>query len=493
MRFRPALRLLLAAAVSAAALAACDLVDPTGVRNPNVGEDDFLDFPDPMASWLRGMERQMALALNNQNNDLESSYLATAEIASDNYVNTATFFNQFMDDLTIDPADDDVEIPLREFHDLRSTALFGLRRVAAADETTTDDQLAELHFFNGVAHLYIGEIWHLAPADSGGAPVPSADHFARAAAAFDQAVALTSSDAKRAGYQTVLARAYRNLGDRAGARAAAEAALAADPDVLRFASYDFINNPENDMQLAIFGRPQNDLQPLPRLDVLDPKFFNSAEPNSVDDQYADIAFVKAEEAYLILAEAQLADGDLDDAKATLGDLLGLVASRPRRALRDADDPRENQDGSARPDAASWRVAAAPGAPFRDGLVRSRTESVPVPVISGTTVSAADVDALDDLDDALRLLYLLRQEVFIAEGRRMMDLGVRWPVPQDEILVNENINEGDPATEPVVPAFLPADEMDAFTVDADAQTVTVLHDLNAVLVENKASPLVLPFH
>lgn len=493
MRFRPALRLLLAATVSSAALAACDLVDPTGVENPNVSEDDFLNFPDPMASWLRGMERQMALALNNQNNDLESSYLATAEIASDNYVNTATFFNQFMDGLTIDPADNDIEVPLREFHDLRSTALFGLRRVAAADETTTDDQLAELHFFNGVAHLYIGEIWHLAPADSGGVPVPSADHFARAAAAFDQALALSSDAAKRVGYQIVLARTHRNLGNRAEARAAAEAAIAADPDYVRFAFYDFINNPENDMQLAIFGRPQNDLQPLPRLDVLDPKFFNSAEPNSVDDQYADVAFVKAEEAYLILAEAQLADGDLAGARATMDDLLALVASRPRRALRDGDDPRENRDESARPNAADWKVAAAPGAPLRGGLVRSRTESVPVPVISGTTVGATDVAALVDLDAALRLLYLVRQEVFIAEGRRMMDLGIKWPVPQDEILVNENIAEGDPATEPVIPAFLPAAEMDAFTLDADARTVTILHDLNAVLVENKASPLVLPFH
>lgn len=486
----------LAAVVLTAALAAyagCDLVDPTGVENPNVTEDDFLNFPDPMASWLRGMERQMSLALNNQNNDLESSILATAEIASDNYVNTATFFNQFMDGLVIDPSDNDVEIPLRELHDLRSTALFGLRRVAAADETTTDDQLAELHFFNGIAHLYLGEIWHLAPADSGGVPIPSADQFARAVAAFEQAIALTTDASKRTGYQLALARTYRNLGDHDAARAAAQAVLDANPDYLRFATYDFINNPENDMQLAIFGRPQNDLQPLPRLDVLDPKFFNSAEPNSVDDQYADVAYLKGEEAFLILAEAQLADGDLDGAKATLGDLLAVVASRPRTSLRDADEPRRNRDGSARPDGADWAVASSPDAPFRTGLVRSRSASVPVPVISGTTLEAADVEALSSTDDALALLYLLRQEIFIAEGRRMMDLGIKWPVPQDEILVNANINDGDPATLPVVPDFLPASEMDAFTIDADARTVTILHDLNQILVANKESPLVFPFH
>ena len=488
---RHATRLALALLLTASVYAGCDLVDPTGVENPNVTEDDFLSFPDPMASWLRGMERQMSLALNNRNNDVESSYLASAEIASDNYVNTATFFNQFMDGLTFDPSDNDLKEPLREFHNLRSTALFGLRRVASADEATTDDQRAELHFFNGMARLYLGEVWHLAPADSGGVPVPSADHFAAAVAAFEQALDLSANAQKRVGYQIALARAYRDLGDAEAARAAAQAAIDSDPDYLRFATYDFINNPENDMQLAIFGRPQNDLQPLPRLDVLDPKFFNSAEPNSVDDQYADIAYLKAEEAYLILAETQLAASDLDGAQATMRDLLALVATRPEAVLDDGDDPRENRDESARPNGPSFLVAASPGAPARAGLVRSRSASVPVPTVSGTTLTEADVNALGDTEAALRLLYLLRQEVFLAEGRRMMDLGIKWPLPQDEILVNANVNDGDPSTVAVVPDFLPASEMDAFTVDGN--TVTILHDLNAVLVANKESPLVLPFH
>ena len=484
---------LVAVLLATASIAGCDLIDPTGVENPNVTEDDFLAFPDPMTSWLRGLERQMALALNNRNNDVESSYIASAEIASDNYINTSTFFNQFFDGLTIDPADDDLENPLRELHDLRSTAEFGLRRVAVADETTTDDQLAELHFFNGIASLYLGEIWHLAPADSGGVPLPSADHFARAVASFDLAVSLSTDAQKTVGYQLALARTYRNLGDVSAARAAAQGVLDADPDYLRFATYDFINNPENDMQLALFGRPQNDLQPLPRLDVLDPKFFNSAEPNVVDDQYADIAYLKAEEAYLILAEAQLAGSDVSGAKATLTDLLARVTSRQRTTFRDADEPRENRDGSARPNGADWTVASSPGAPQRAGLVRARSASLPVAVISGTTVVADDIDAVSTVDEALALLYLLRQEIFLAEGRRMMDLGIKWAVPLDEILVNVNITDGDPATQPVIPAFLPTTEMDAYTLDAGARTVTILHDLNAVLAANKTSPLVLPFH
>jgi hypothetical protein len=36
-------------------------------------------------------------------------------------------------------------------------------------------------------------------------------------------------------------------------------------------------------------------------------------------------------------------------------------------------------------------------------------------------------------------------------------------------------------------------MDAFTYDATAKTVTIKHDMNRVLVQNKASVDVLPFH
>ena len=490
---RSALLAVFGFALLSATFVGCDLLDPTGVENPNVSEDDFLNFPDPMAAWLRGMERQMSLALNNQNNDLESSYIATAEIASDNYVNTSTFFNAFMDALVVDPADDDLEIPLRELGDLRSTAQFGLTRVASADENTTDNQRAELWFFKGIAHLYTGEIWHLAPADSGSVPVPSADQIQLAVDAFEQALSLTSDASKRAGYRIALARAYRDLGDRVNARAHADAAIAEDPDFVRFAAYDFTNGPENDMQFAIFGRTQNDLQPLPRLDFLDPKFFNGAEANVVDDQDTDIAYIKGEEAFLVCAEVQLADGDLAGAQQTLRDLLDVVASRVSRAVFDTDDPRENRNGSPRPRTSDWVAAASPGAPFRANLVLERGDQVTIPVISGTSITVADIDALSDLDEALRLLYLMRQEIFIAEGRRMMDLGIKWSLPQDEILVNENVTDGDPATSPVIPAFLPAAEMDAFTLDEDTREVTILHDLNQVLVDNKASDLVLPFH
>ncbi len=479
----------------AAGIAACDLLDPTNAENPNVQEADFLRLSNSMALWLQGLERQMTLALNNQSNDLESGYITAAEIASDNYINTRTFFNQFMDQLTFDFTDQSIRITLAEFSDLRETAEFGLSTVAASDTSTTPAQEAELWFFKGMAHLMTGEVYHLAPADSAGPAVPSADQFAMAADAFDNAIALATDPDALAGYHIAAARTHRNLGDPVAARTHAEAALAGNPSIVRFAQHDFTNGPENDLQEALFDRGTfDDLQPLPRLDFLDPKYFNVAEPNlEGDDEDADVAYIKAEEAYLIVAEVQLAGSDLAGAQATLRDLLALVAARPTEELVDSDEGRTHLAPGSRPNTPDWAVAASPDDPMRDGLVVSRTAPIQVPVISGTSVTEADIDALADLDEALELLYLLRQQIFIAEGRRMVDLGIKWPVPEREMLINPNIPEGDPATIAVVPDFLPASEMDAFTMDEAAREVTIAHNLNRVLVQNKASQWVLPFH
>jgi hypothetical protein len=84
--------------------------------------------------------------------------------------------------------------------------------------------------------------------------------------------------------------------------------------------FDNKNGVLNGAQEAIWS---DWFQPLPRLDFLDPKYF---QMNS-DDQ-CPITIAKAEENYLILAEAALAANNLDEAKAQLTNLLGLVKSRP---------------------------------------------------------------------------------------------------------------------------------------------------------------------
>ncbi|MCG8389157.1 MAG: hypothetical protein MJA30_26615, partial [Cytophagales bacterium] len=87
-------------------------------------------------------------------------------------------------------------------------------------------------------------------------------------------------------------------------------------------------------------------------------------------------------------------------------------------------------------------------------------------------------------------YRLRQEIFISEGRRSSDLGIRFPVSETEQLNNPNV--GDAFIQPVLPTFIPLNGgMDAFTVD-EAGDVTMLFDMNKVIVDNKTSEDIVPF-
>jgi hypothetical protein len=95
---------------------------------------------------------------------------------------------------------------------------------------------------------------------------------------------------------------------------------------------------------------------------------------------------------------------------------------------------------------------------------------------------------------VEVVYLMRQEIFLAEGRRQADLGIRMPVAQTEILANPRTRDGEPYTRAQVGTFIPlAFEMDAFTYDQAARTAVIRHDMNRVLVTNRTSPFVLPFH
>ncbi len=473
---------------------ACDLFDPRNAENPNVLEGDFLALDNSTELWLEGLERQMTLSLNNSSVTSGDGYISAAEIASDNYVNTQTFFNQFMDDLIFDVTDDDIEQALFALGDLRESAEFGLSTVVGSDPEPDPNDIAGIYFFKGMAHLLIGELFNLAPADSAGPPVSSAEHMQLALEAFSEAIQGSTAPADLVGYQIARARTYRHLGDAVNARADAEAAISADPDYLRFTIHDNTNGPVNDIQDALFDRGTfDDLQPLPRLDFLDPKYFNTAQPNPRgDDEDADIAYIKGEEAFLILAEIQAADNDIAGAQQTLSDLLDVVADRPLERLADVNEGRTHDNPGSRPNTAAWMVAASASDPMVAGLVVDRDAENEYAIVSGTSVTLDDINAVATQDELLELIYLMRQEIFLAEGRRMTDLGIRWPVPQDEITSNANINEGDPATQAVVPDFLPAAEMDAFTMDEATQEVTIMHNLNRILVLNKSSDLVLPF-
>ena len=475
-------------------LAACDLFDPTNAENPNVSTDGFLDLENSVELWLDGMERQMTIAMNNDALDTGDGYITTAEIASDNYVNTKTFFNQFMDNLVIEFTDQDIDAALFSLADLRESAEFGIATIVPSDPEANPDDVAGLSYFRGMALLLTGELFHLAPADSAGPPVSSEEQFQMAVTAFSDAINQTTNEDDKVGYQIARARAYRMLGDRVNASADAEAVIASNPNYVRFSVHDFTNGPNNDIQDALFDRGTfDDLQPLPRLDFLDPKYFNNAKPNTRgDDEDADVAYLKGEEAFLILAEVQAAEDDIAGAQTTLKSLLGVVDSRPKERLADVNEGRTDAAPGSRPNTPGWSIAASAEDEMIDGLVISRVEEIEIPTVSGTSVTEAIIDAATTQDAMLELIYLMRQEIFIAEGRRMVDLGIRWPVPEDEATSNSNINAGDPATIAVIPEFLPATEMDAFTMDETSMEAVITHNLNRILVQNKTSAYVLPF-
>jgi hypothetical protein len=85
-------------------------------------------------------------------------------------------------------------------------------------------------------------------------------------------------------------------------------------------------------------------------------------------------------------------------------------------------------------------------------------------------------------------------VFIAEGLRFVDMGVKLVIDENEILLNENINEGDLGTVPVIPSFIAAivGDLDAINYVPGSGVATTVIDLNDILVANKTSASVVPF-
>jgi hypothetical protein len=233
----------------------------------------------------------------------------------------------------------------------------------------------------------------------------------------------------------------------------------------------------------------NNFQPLPRLDFLDPKY-----PNRGTTVVSPIAFLKAEEAHLIIAEGLLSDNNLVAAKDRLTQLLTLVKSRTVEAVDSRLQLRGRAGGKTNyPNTADSKVSFAVGSPLLDGFVLARTATTMVPTVSGTSVTAAQIAAAATIDDAQYLLYLMRQEIFIAEGRRMADLGIRMPVAQTEIIANANTKDGATYTLAVIPSFIPtAFGMDGFTYDATAKTAIMKFDMNRVLVANKTASQIFPF-
>ncbi|MGG8498009.1 hypothetical protein ACQY1Q_16490 [Tenacibaculum sp. TC6] len=452
-----------------------EVVDFTKISNPNFSEGAVVGQPNSSSILLLGIERQMSIALNN--------IVVIAEIGSDNYVNTQTFYSQFMDKLDIRITDPDMRNAQFGISRLRELAKFGLSKVGPNDPTYTADIEAEYHFYEGMSYLMAGMYFSYLPQEPLESTVNSETNYNSAISSFNKAIAAKNVPE----YHIAKARANYYLGNKTEAINDANQALALSSTVLKSARYDEKEGVGNRMESALYQRGTfDDLQPLPTLDFLDPKY--SFLTANVDPS---IHFLKAEEAHLILAEAAASSSDISSVKTNLTNLLTLIGTREIRNFSDAIEGRTQGAPGSRPDKASVIVNG------RSGLVLDRQNgNISVPSVSGTSLTQSEIDNITTEDDALELIYRTRQEVFIGEGLRLVDMGVKLVLSEEEIQLNPNINSGDPGTSPTIPSFIDSIKtmLDEITYDATGPGVaTTTIDLNKILVQNKTSNEVLPFN
>ncbi|MCX2478225.1 hypothetical protein OQY15_03940 [Pedobacter sp. MC2016-15] len=470
-------RIFLFALICCAQLSACSL---TEVQNPNITDDSYLGSPQSTQVWISGVNKQLALTLNES--------IVDAEMASDNYFNNSSLSNQIFDLPSLLATDLDVDNMQRAIAKLTQMAEYGIEKVVPADRDATGSMRAQLYFLGGYGYLLGAELYKWLPTTPGSAPGASEERLRKAIAYFNSASTFETDQAKKNVYALALARAYYDLGDKTNAVLNANLVINAAPMTLQTAVYDGLRSVSNTMQSYTFSNSTNVFAPLPRLDFLDPKYYTIG--TATTDQ-KPIAILKGEEAFLIAAEAALGRSDIATAKTLLKRLITEVISvRPRASVNGRLALRRGTR-SDYPLLATVNVKADATAPAKSGLVLDRQAgNISVYTVSGTSVKNADIDAAATVDDVLYLLCLMRQEVFMSEGRRMTDLGIRFPVSTIEQQNNHNVTPEH--TLAVIPAYIPlARGMDDFTYDRAAGVVTIKHDMNRVLVQRKADAGILP--
>ena len=465
------------------AAGACDAIDPTKVNNPTTTDDDLADAKNPTEALMPGLRAQFARMIN--------AYVVATSVISDDYSIHGTGIVVDMDEPHLVTPDlvnstgTSANGAYWNVQELRALGDFVIDVIIPNDPNPDPAHVAEAHYYRGMAYLTLGEIFSHAPHEEDGQAQP-------ASAALGKAVTdLQSATAFGPQAQAALARAHRLLGDAAAAAAAANAALGSAPDLLFAPAYDdaFLANTS---VFFLVLRALQEMQPLPRLDFLDPKYTERGSP---------IAIAKAEEMHLILAEAALAGGDLAAARTGLVNAIDMAGTRGMVSFDDIDE-RRNADLSLRPRSSEIMIRADADSPYRGGLVKDRpAEGLTVPSVSATSLDADSVAGLESAEELWHALWLARQEIMLLEGRRLADLGIKLPMMRREIDQNTSIDEGDPGTVAVVPGYIPQTPryaMDIYSpveiydgTGPDAQLlvteVTMQVDMNRVLVQNNASP------
>ncbi len=470
-----------ACAITMMSLSACDLISPSDIVNPNVDEDTFKKTSNALQSWVNGTNSTLATTV--------SKFVELTEILSDNYFNNYSQSSKVFDFPTILYTDPDVTTLQRGVGALREMALNGLSNISKTDNTMTVEQEFNLRYVEGYSYLLAGEYFVGLPEENGGEIKDWKHNLNKAIDTFNSCLTLAQTNDDKAFINTLLARAFYKLGDKQTAVSHAQAALDLSADFVKQVTFDGKNSVDNSFQGYVYGLPYGTaFQPLPRLDFLDPKYFQTTDPL----EQRPICIAKAEEPYLIMAEAEIADNDLAHAKQTLTNLLALVKARPvQKGVNDQVEQRDNGGYKKYPNSSAFKVAASANDSLRAGLIldRQAPKLIDIPYISGTSVTQQMIDQCDGQDNLLRLLYLMRQEIFFGEGRRAADLGIRLPVC--EVEAANTASEG--YTQAQIPPFIPLNQdMDAFTIDDKAKTVVIKHNMNNVIVDNKNTEYVAPF-
>ncbi|WP_421919602.1 hypothetical protein [Marinifilum sp.] len=471
----------------------CDLVDFTDVNNPNVTEDVFIGLESAPEETLAGLERQMAQTLNRN--------IEFGEILSDNYFNNRSLSSKVFDKLTILDSDQDVRYFQQQIHALRELALLGIEKVLPAHPTTDENIVGEYYFFKGMSELFAGEYFTYFPVSVSGEIVSSQQILQLAIEDFDIAISKSSDDEKLTSYKIAKLRALYNLGNTNKALELANELASKNMNFYRSAAYDGLNGLNNSFQFYLFDSEQDEFAPLPSLDFLDPKFFNLGSPTT---EQHEVAYLKMEEVYLVKAEAELASSNIPEAKTVLKTLLKIVDARPKVNL---DDSRETRSGGNResffstdrgsyPLTADYVVSFAGDDKEYTNLILDRQEGdIIAHPISGTSVSDAVIDEALSEDEVLYLIYKMRQEIFISEARRVIDLGIKLPIADFEAISNTNVTSEHLVAQ--IPDFisnldLSGYPLDNFTNDLINKKITIDYDFNKFLVNNKNTSEVVPF-
>jgi hypothetical protein len=480
---RAASRLALAALCTG--IASCDFLDPTAVENPRTTDEDLAQATEPTRALLPGLRAQFGRAIN--------AVITVTEVVSDNYSIQGTGIDKALDEpADINPSQMNATGgtgPYWNLQELRALTDFVLDDIIPGDDTATPEQIAEAEYYRGMAYLMLAENFTGAALEIDQPVVGAAELLGRAIASLGTSLATSSGGPFALPARAALARAHRVGGGSAEAGAAALAVLAADPSFVFVQEFD-PSSISNGPNVFLVQRALQEMQPLPRLDFLDPKYTT---------QESGIPVAKAEEMHLILGEIDFLLGNWAAGRDRIAMAIELAQSRPTTGFDD-NDLRRNADLSIRPRDQEIFVRASAESPFRAGLVLDRPGPLQTPHISGTSLDADSVRSLpvSGEEDLWHALHLARQEILFLEGRRMSDLGIRLPIMLREIDTNAAINDGDPGTSGAVPAYLPArDGMDLFSPSSpyagsnppvlETDRVTIGVDMNRLLAQNRVSP------